>query len=213
MQYCGVVPITCDSTMLFPTSLVTIIYNLWIQPRDKLRRKWTQTPVSVVMKSLSGFMSLWVQALISTSRFLSQICYQSDGRSHWLSFPHPFRWLPPLPSSTCRGLLLGHALIFQLPWVNRDEPAVESKLLTLRIWSSANFAQLKRTHQSCRLWKWQVLGWGGGIIMIFSCKEQFLQETPSPPKQLGVPKRHISRSVRVALSFVFLESDCPSNLH
>lgn len=67
-------------------------------------------------------------------------------------------WLaPPLPPAKCCGLLLGHALIFQLPWVNRDELAIASKLSTLWIGASAKFPQLRRKHQSRRLWRWQVL--------------------------------------------------------
>lgn len=188
MQCCGVVPITRDRAMLFPTSLVTIIYNLWIWPRDKIQRKWTQTPVSAVMKSLSGFMSLWVHALISISPFLPQICYQSDGRSHYNVFPlTPSPWLSPLQSGKCCGLLLGHALIFQLPWVNRDELAIESKLSTLWVGSSAQFPQLRHKHQSCCLWEWQVLG---GVIIIFPCKEWFLQGPLHPRVTRGSKKTH-----------------------
>lgn len=158
MQYCGVVPITRDSAMLFPTSLVTIIYNLWIQPRDKIQRKWTQTPVSAVMKSLSGFMSLWVHALISISRFFFPNLLPKWRTLHYNVFPSTLSpWLSPLSSTKRCGLLLGHALIFQLPWVNRDELASESKLSTLWMGSSAKFPQLRRKHQSCCLWKWQVL--------------------------------------------------------
>lgn len=36
-------PIICVNMVPFPRSLVTIIYNLWIQPRNKAERKWTWT--------------------------------------------------------------------------------------------------------------------------------------------------------------------------
>lgn len=94
------------------------------------------------------------------------------------SFP---LWLSPLQSSKCGGLLQVHALIFQLPWVNRDELAPESKLSTLWMGSSAKFPQLRHKHQSCRLQKRQVLG--GGINNLFmqrviSAEASSLQSDP-----------------------------------
>lgn len=65
-------------------------------------------------------------------------------------------WLSPLLSIKHCGLLQGHALIFQLPWVNRNELAIETQLSTLWMGSSAKFPQWRRKHQSCRLWKRQV---------------------------------------------------------
>jgi len=54
-------------------------------------------------------------------------------------------------SNKCHGLLLRCALIFQLLWVNRDEQAIEGKLLNHLIWSQQDFRDGDIKHQGHRL--------------------------------------------------------------
>lgn len=90
------------------------------------------------MKSLFCITSPRVRAHFHFS-ISSQICYPSDWRSNYNFLPA----LAPMLSNKCHGLSLRCALIFQLLWVNRDEQAIELKLLNHLIWSWAKFQRLR----------------------------------------------------------------------
>lgn len=127
-----------------------IIYES--NPETRQRENEQGLEVSVVMKLLFSFMSLWVYAHFHFS-ISSPICYPSDWRSNYNFLPS----LAPMLSNKCHGLSLCCALIFQLLWVNRDELTTELKLFNHLIWSWAKFQRLSHKHQGHCLQKLQVL--------------------------------------------------------
>ena len=95
------------------------------------------------MKPLFCITSPRVQAHFHFS-ISSQICCPSDWRANYNFLPT----LVLMLSNKCHGLLLRYALIFQLLWVNRDEQAIEGKLLNHLIWSQARFQRWR--HKTSR---------------------------------------------------------------
>lgn len=133
------------------------------------------------MKSLFRCLSLQVHAHFHFS-ISSPICYPSDWRSNYNFLSS----LAPVLFNKCHGLWLRWALIFQLPWVNRDEQAIALKLLNHLIWSWAKFQKLRHKYQPGHwLWKLQELGERQSLFS----QRAISTGTSLPPKWLHIPKK------------------------
>lgn len=155
----------------------------------------------MVMKPLFCIMSPRVQAHFHFS-ISSQICYPSDWRANYNFLPT----LVPMLSNKCHGLLLRCALIFQLLWVNRDEQAIEGKLLNHLIWSQQDFRDGDIKHQGHRLQQWQGLRATASKSSSFA-KSHFHWDIFTPKwMDIKCQKRQGSQSVRGTPSFVSILS-------